>query len=278
MFIKLLSSFKKQQLRQNNKRNVKHLVFYHIPKTGGSSVWHALAASAALQQIDIIDLYHESIVKFFDSSKTIEAISDRQKLLRKHTCLIHHHMEIKIQNYFDSPPLYATIVRDPFDRFLSHLNFFMKKRRSPGSEKEVLLDPVEMLKVIDDPSIDYNSLIDICSRSDYYQNYFRNWFGKLLLGRNGLGGDEDIKDVYDPRFPAYVRTAFKKISCFTDLNKAFSEIATSFGFSHKNVTLGHLLKSSKDQAFENVHFKYASRFEKDYSFLEEIGFRYKKLC
>jgi len=277
MFKRLLISVRKKQLRQHHKKNVKHLVFYHIPKTGGSSVWNALAANAALQQIKVVDLYHESIIKFSDSSKTLEAISDRQRLLRKQTCLIHHHMEIKIENYFDSPPLYATIVRDPFDRFLSHLNFFLKKRRSPGSEKEVLLDPVEMLKAIDDPSIDINSLIDICSRSDYYQNYFRNWFGKLLLGRNGLGGDEDIPDVYDPRFPAYVRKAFINISCFTDISKAFSEIAISFGLPHDNTPLGHLLESSKDHVSEKVRSKYVSRFEKDYSFLKDLGFRYKML-
>jgi hypothetical protein len=240
-------------------------------------VWHALAAEADLQSIPIIDLHHEAKVKFFDSSKTLEAISDRQRLLRERTCLIHHYVEIKIQNYFDSPPLYATIVRDPFDRFLSHLNFFSKKRRSPGSEGNVLLDPMEMLKVIDDPSKDIYSLIDICSGSDYYQNYFRNWFGKLLLGRNGFGGDEDIQDVHDPSFPTYVRKVFKNISCFTDLSKALSEIASSFGLPHGNVELGHMLKTSKDHLPENARFKYSSRFEKDYRFLEEIGFRYKML-
>jgi hypothetical protein len=260
----------------NNKKDI-NLLLIHIPKTGGSSVWHALAAEADLQSIPIIDLHHEAKVKFFDSSKTLEAISDRQRLLRERTCLIHHHVEIKIQNYFDSPPLYATIVRDPFDRFLSHLNFFSKKRRSPGSEGDVLLDPMEMLKVIDDPSKDIYSLIDICSGSEYYQNYFRNWFGKLLLGRNGFGGDEDIKDVHDPRFPAYVRKAFKNISCFTDLSKALSEIASSFGLPHGNFKLGHMLKTSKDHLPENARFKYSSRFEKDYCFLEEIGFRYKML-
>jgi hypothetical protein len=258
-------------------KSAKHFVFYHIPKTGGSSVWHALAAEADLQAIPIIDLYHEAKVKFSDSSKTLETISDRQRLLRQRTCLIHHHMEIKIQNYFDSPPLYATIVRDPFDRFLSHLNFFSKERRSLGSGGNVMLDPVEMLKVIDDRSKDTYSLIDICSGSDYYQNYFRIWFGKLLLGRNGFGGDEDIKDVHDPCFPAYVRKVFKNISCFTDLSKALSEIASSFGLPHGNVKLGHMLKAAKDHVPENARLKYISRFEKDYRFLEEIGFRYKML-
>jgi hypothetical protein len=262
-------------------KSVKHLVFYHIPKTGGSSMWHALATKADLQGIPVVDLFYESIIKLSDSSKTLEAISDRQKLLRSRTCLIHHHTEIKIQNYFDAPPHYATIVRDPFDRFLSHLSFLSKKLRSGQMRKEEIIglgDPVEMLGVIADPLMDIHSLIDICSGSDYYQNYFRNWFGSLLLGRNGFGGDEEIKDIYDPRFPAYVRSAFKNISSFTDLYMAFDEIANSFELTSGHVTLGHMLKSSKEHISENVRFKYSSCFEKDYSFLEEIGFRFKTLC
>jgi len=259
-------------------QNVKHLVCFHIPKTGGSSVWHALAAKADLQGIPIVDLFYESIIKFSDSSKTIEAITDRQGLLRARTCLIHHHAEIKIQNYFDTPPYYATIVRDPFDRFLSHITFLSTKLRSGQMRKEEILglgDPVEILRVLADPSIATHSLIDICSRSDYYQNYFRNWFGKLLLGRNGLGGDEDIKDVYDQRFPEHVRSAFKKISCFTDLNKSFDEIAKSFELTFGHVTLGHMLKVPKERISESVRLKFNSYFKKDYAFLQELGFRYK---
>jgi hypothetical protein len=51
------------------KYDAKHLVFYHIPKTGGSSVWHALAAEADLQEIPIIDLHHEAKVKFSIAQK-----------------------------------------------------------------------------------------------------------------------------------------------------------------------------------------------------------------
>jgi hypothetical protein len=97
------------------------------------------------------------------------------------------------------------------------------------------------------------------------------------LGRNGFGGDEDIQDVHDQRFPAYVRKVFKNISCFTDLRKALSEIASSFGLPNGSVKLGHMLKTSKDHLPENARFKYSSPFEKDYRFLEEIGFRYKML-
>jgi hypothetical protein len=258
-------------------KNTKHLVFFHIPKTGGSSVWHALAKIATLQKIPVIDLYHDAIVKYSNSSKTLEAIGDIQKYLRNHTCLIHHHTEIKIHNYFDASPHCATIVRDPFERFVSHLVYLSTIVRSGRLGKnEVLGGPVEMLRAIADPAIDINSLIDICSRSDYYQNYFRNWFGKLLLGRNGYGGDEQIKDINDPRFPAYVRSSFNNISCFTDLKRALSEIANTFGLPNGNITLDHMLKSSKDHVSENARFKYVSRFEKDYSFLKDIGFSYQK--
>jgi len=241
-------------------------------------MWHALAAKADLQGIPIVDLYYESIINYSDSSKTLKVISDRQRFLRTRTCLLHHHSEVKIQNYFDTPPVYATIVRDPFDRFLSHITYLSTLLRSGQIRKEEMLglgDPVEIQRILADPSIATHSLIDICSRSDYYQNYFRNWFGKLLLGRNGFGGDEDIKDVYDQRFPEYVRSVFKNISCFTDLNKSFDEIAKAFELTYGHVTLGHLLKISKEPISESVRSKTISYFEKDYIFLQELGFRYK---
>jgi len=257
---------------------VKHLVFFHIPRTGGSSVWHALAAIADLQGIPIVDLYHEALVKFSDSSKTLEAVSDRQKLLRARTCLIHHHTEIKIQNYFDTTPHYATIVRDPFDRFISDMQHLSAHQRSQNPSKESVGEGLDFMQAMADSSKPIHSLIDIYSRSNYFQNYYRNWFGSLLLGRDGLGGDEDIKDVYDLRFPAYVRNAFKNISCFTDLNEALCTIANVFGFPFDHVQLGHLNKTQNKRAFKNLRSKYALCFEKDYSFLEEIGFRFEILC
>jgi len=278
MLKRLLISIKKKQLRQHYKKNVKHLVFYHIPRTGGSSVWHALAANAVLQQIKVVDLYHESKIYFSDSSKTLDAISDRQRLLRKQTCLIHHHTEIKIQNYFDNPPLYATIVRDPFDRFISDIKHLSAYMRSQNFSKAKVVEELGLMRDMANPSIDIHSLIDIYSRSDYFQNYYRNWFGKLLLGRNGLGGNEVIKDVYDPRFPAYVRRAFKNISCFTDLNKSLRAIAHSFEIPLNHSQLGHLNKTPKKQTFEIIHSRYALRFEKDYSFLKDLGFHYKRRC
>ena len=158
---------------------VKHLVFFHIPRTGGSSVWHALAEKAELQGIPIIDLYHEAVVKFSDPSKTIEAISDRQRFLRRTTCLIHHHTSTKIQNYFDNQPLYATVVRDPFDRFISDIKHLSAHKRS---SKAGAIEELELMRDMADPSVDTRSLIDIYSRTDYFQNYYRNWFGSLLLG------------------------------------------------------------------------------------------------
>ena len=275
---KIFYFIKKQQLRRDVKKNVEHLVFFHIPRTGGSSVWHALAEKADLQGIPIIDLYHEAGQIFSDSSKTLEAISDRQRLLRQRTCLIHHHTDTKIQNYFDGTPHYATIVRDPFDRFISDIKHLSAHKCSLDRSKAGFIEELELMRDMGDPLKSIDSLIDIYSRTDYFQNYYRNWFGSLLLGRNGLGGDEDIKDAYDPLFPAYVRSAFKSISCFTDLNKALSTIANSFGFPFDHIQLGHLNKTSKKHASKGMRSKYAFYFEKDYSFLEDIGFRYEILC
>jgi hypothetical protein len=147
--------------------------------------------------------------------------------------------------------------------------------RSQNRSKAIVIGESELMRDMANPSIDIHSLIDIYSRSDYFQNYYRNWFGKLLLGRNGFGGDEVIKDVYDARFPAYVRKAFINISCFTDLNKALHAIANSFGIPLDHVQLGHLNKTQRKHSTEEMRLKYGLRFEKDYSFLKDLGFHYK---
>ena len=182
MLKKILSYVQKKQIRRHQRKNVKHLVFFHIPRTGGSSVWHALAKKADLQGTPIIDLYHQALVKFSNSSKTLEAISDWQRLLLQRTCLIHHHTEFKIQNYFDNPLHYATIVRDPFDRFISDIKHLSAHMRSQNSSKENFGKERVLMDDMANPSIDIHSLIEIYSRSNYFQNYYRNWFSSLLLG------------------------------------------------------------------------------------------------
>ena len=277
MFLKSLYSSLNINIRLKKQQNIaKHLVFYHIPRTGGSSIWHALVEIATLQKIPVIDLYHDALVKYSNSSKTLEAIGDIQKFLRNRICLIHHHTDIKIQNYFDVTPHYATIVRDPFDRFLSDIIHLSTHLRSSPDTRAVVGGDKELTRVISDASIDINEVINVCSRSDYYQNYFRNWFGNLLLGRNGFGGDEHIKDMYDPRFPSYVRDTFQNISCFTDLDKALSNIVTVFRFPNYQNSLRFINKTSKGNVLEDIRNKHVSNFEKDYAFLAEIGFSYKK--
>ena len=100
--------------------DARHLVFYHIPRTGGSSVWHALAACAAGAEVPIVDLFHQAREDYGSPEYVYNVLTERQKLLRNKSALIHLHTPHNISYFFEeSNLLYATIVRDPVDRFIS---------------------------------------------------------------------------------------------------------------------------------------------------------------
>jgi hypothetical protein len=221
-------------------------------------------------------LYHDAKIKYRNTSKTIDAINDIQKFIRKNTCLIHHHTDIKINNYFDETPSYATIVRDPYDRFISDITHLARHARSNPDPSVIIGGDSEINRAISDPSIDIYSLIDICSSSASYQNFYRNWFGNLFLGRNGLGGDEYIKDIYDPLFPVYIRGVIKNISSFTNIETAFDDISKLFELPRNNEKLNNINKKLGDDKVENMRSKYLHLFEKDYNFLKKIGHSFQK--
>jgi hypothetical protein len=71
--------------------DARHLVFYHIPRTGGSSIWHALAACAARAEVPIVDLFHQAREDYGSPEYVYNVLTERQKLLRNKYALIHLH-------------------------------------------------------------------------------------------------------------------------------------------------------------------------------------------
>ncbi len=100
----------------------RHLVFFHIPRTGGSSIWHALAAAADVADVPIVDLFHLARQDYGCSDQAYSVLTERQQFVRERSTLIHLLTPHNIGYFFDAANVvYATVVRDPIDRFLSDM-------------------------------------------------------------------------------------------------------------------------------------------------------------
>ena len=106
-------------------------LFLHIPRTGGSSIWFALARAAAASGVEIIDIYHLSVSRFGDPGHTMEVLRDTPGLHEQGERLFHHHS-------WDSPlgpipdPVIATVIRDPVDRMVSEILHYRRVFSDPA--------------------------------------------------------------------------------------------------------------------------------------------------
>ena len=106
----------------------------HVPRTGGTNVWHSAAHSWGSETGDIgfIDLHHEALTRLRDPSAEPEAIqtilpyflSDDKDLF------IHHHTRARLWRIFGDAVDYMVLLRDPVERYLSHycysMNFYFE--------------------------------------------------------------------------------------------------------------------------------------------------------
>lgn len=110
--------------------NSKRLVFLHIPRTGGSNLWHSCAHSWAenSDSLWILDLHHESRARFGNPNHASNVISVFRKLISedKRNLFIHHHTNFGIWRLLGTSFDYFTMLRDPVERYIS--NYFHSLR------------------------------------------------------------------------------------------------------------------------------------------------------
>ena len=96
-------------------------VFVHIPRTGGSNLWHsaAHAFSVGPDPIPIVDLFHESLCRYDNIQSTARA-AEAFRLFNLPRCLVHHHTSFGIWRSLGHDLRYFTILRDPIERAISH--------------------------------------------------------------------------------------------------------------------------------------------------------------
>jgi len=129
-------------------------VFTHIPKCGGTSLRRYIYKAAVNSDIPINsihipgegDQHYATNLLQLDQNEFSKVTRNNIKILADHTKLdpqMHHKLGLK-------KPYIFTLFRNPFDRFISHYNFFFKKIGNAGFKNRNIedLNDTELLSVV----------------------------------------------------------------------------------------------------------------------------------
>lgn len=267
------------------------LIFFHLAKTGGSSIWSALiaVASSMSPSVPIIDLYHNSRTHYHSVTDIHEVLEDFREFIRDNgRVLMHHHTAYPIGPFLDRDPLYTTIIRDPVDRFISEVNHSRAVLRGEGDDlhQKGVIDPkVEMegrgwsrdlIEQAISDNVSFEKLLECALQEPSLVRYYYWNFYHLLLGRpdaylpkslpSELPPDEVLADL--------VRSKFAYIGRFPFVFKAYLKIAQIYGFpaSLSKETFPHLLQRNSRELIPGLRNDLRSAFQAEYAFLSKLGF------
>jgi hypothetical protein len=73
-----------------------NIVFYHVPRTAGSTMWHSIAHSfSPIENLEIMDTYYQSLKRFGCANHEEEILQEFLLSNTKENSLIHVHSKIK---------------------------------------------------------------------------------------------------------------------------------------------------------------------------------------
>ncbi|WDU63941.1 hypothetical protein LRS56_05320 [Pseudomonas poae] len=243
------------------------MIFLHIHRTGGSTLWHTLSNAATRQNHQVIDLYYESWAAFQNPFSTVDAIEKmnadgRQINWNDDALLIHHHTRQNIGNSLPSEALYyATIIRDPVDRFISEV-FHIRKLLMEGAElteefsfyggeftwyREVLGESLYTMFMQE--TVDPDELLIAASKCPYYQNFYFNVFWSALINDQSTFTPtyrpSNITEGQRHKLVTAVREKFAYIGRYPQLKRAISAVAYLSGLSiNPDADLVHVKNAS----------------------------------
>jgi hypothetical protein len=257
------------------------VVFFHLPRTGGSTVWHTSSHLAAQHGVPVTDLYHKSQVLRGSPHHPLDTLRDIKASLggAPPAGLIHHH---SFQNLTaELPPdehHYATILRDPVDRFVSemfHLRGLMRQDKDLRAEIIASIAPegAEFLAALLDESAPPDKLVLIAAEQPYYQNYYLNAFWQFLFGDPAGPQDPPLMPEWVIPALAYaVRSRFCLIGRFPDMHGMVRQMMSLAGLEDTaNFQLVRVANGSAIPALlPETLARLRALHRMDYLFFEEV--------
>jgi hypothetical protein len=269
------------KLADKSQHAVRHVVFCHIPRTGGSSVWHALAESAASAGVPIIDLYYLSQLNYGSTQFVYNVLADYRDLLKSTRAIIHLHTLHNI-GYFlqDENIVYTTVVRDPIERFCSdvfHLHnallTFTEAARQDFLNKMPWNSDFAAMMIDDTAPLD--QLLEAAAEEPFFRFFYYHFFFGILCSKpvptnqfQPPDGADAIEDL-----ARRVKQRFAYIGRYPDVAGSFHAIAESFGLPHDRSQpfSKHINHSGVNQKIQHSRQRFADTFRTSYQLLESIG-------
>lgn len=262
------------------------LMFFHIPRTGGSTVWHSLAGVAARQNKIVADLYHQSREMTghpFAPQEAIQYFHDylkRSDLCFDHDVIYHHH------TYQHDPYLIGSdqvqrvaLIRDPVTRLVSeafhmrrflisdHANIAAGQPSSQEYEFHRKLYSEDLFNELIATDVDPDALV--LSFARHHSNYYLSYFSSFLHPQP----PQDICDEADAMGLAWeVRQAFLWIGQFPDLGEfiqacgLLADLDISIEQDMQHIANGSAVPALKEETLAQVRALNAL----DYVFLDAL--------
>jgi hypothetical protein len=274
---------------------IDNAIFLHVPRTGGSSLWHSLVPIAMGAGGDICDIYHECKLRFGSPAFAAECLKQFQTELGDRKCLFHHHTMESIAGALRAGrTVYATVLRDPVDRFISEVNHCKTVAAQSDFRRCITSDGRESASYDFTKFVDYHEqqwgaefvgglirdelsteeLLEIAVEQAYFRNYYVRWFSSLLetvpLPR-AAGRPTRWDDIAS--LAAAIRSRVETIGAYEDLPGAFKTIAACFQLPEcpTELQLRINVASSRPTVSKSDRERYVKSFELDYWLLEELG-------
>ncbi len=212
------------------------VVFFHIPRTSGSSVWHSLTRRAVASGVGVFDLYAHARRLTGSPYNTQAALGD---ILARgagsvERGLFHHHTRRNICALL--PPErhhYVTVLRDPVERFISEIfhlrafvrngpNFWSPERRHL---RHLLSRPARA--ALGRRVVCPDELLLCAAAEPFYRDFYINSFWELMFGDEAAARApfQSVGPEVAPRVAAAVRDRFAHIGRFSEVEGSVGAIA-----------------------------------------------------
>lgn len=190
-------------------------VFCHIPRTGGSSIWHQLARLSG-NGLNIYDLFYETGQLYGGDLNFTRTVlnEDRNKLAApmNYWLVVHHHIHIRIGDLFKvRRPVYITFIRDPLSRFVSDLRWNVRLFHDGKNFFDQDSNRTQWVSFLsgEKPLID---LLQNDALIKPYLSFYLNWFwGLMHRDTNGIPWKTEFDQSEKLEILDFVHTNFALI-------------------------------------------------------------------
>ena len=259
------------------------VVFFHIPRTSGSTVWHSLARLAPENGIEIFDLYHRSQQLFSSPYYTLNALEDLHPKIAANgpRAIVHHHTSQNITAALcPEHNKYVTILRDPAERLISetfHLSAILRENRE-GMQHEIkyldqLLSPAFLSKLAD-PSAAPDELVASAAAEPFYRNYYINAFWQLFFStpKQDAPALQTVPETVLPAVAFAVANRFHFIGRFGRVEDSLRAISGLAGMTTKpEAQIVHIQNGSRIPPLRPETVELVRQLNKaDYKFVERV--------